>query len=44
MSPKTFMDFVQNLELLLIFEVLVKKIPINYSQIHSKNSNFLLHV
>jgi hypothetical protein len=43
MSHKIFMNFVHILELLLIFEVLVKKIPINY-KIHSKTLNFLLYV
>jgi hypothetical protein len=43
MSHKTFMNFVKILKLLQIFEVFVKKIPINY-KIYSKTLNFLLYV
>ena len=43
MSHKIFMNFVEILKLLQIFEVLVKKICLNY-KIYSKTSNFLLNV
>jgi hypothetical protein len=43
MSHKIFMNFVEILKLLQIFEVLVKIIPINY-KIYSKTLNFLLYV
>jgi hypothetical protein len=43
MSHKIFMNFVEIFKLLQIFEVLVKKIPINY-KIYSKTLNFLLYV
>ena len=43
MSHKIFINFVEILKLLLIFEVFVKKIPINY-KIYSKTLNFLLYV
>jgi hypothetical protein len=42
MSHKIFMNFIEILKLLLIFEVLVKKTPINY-KIYSKTFNFLLY-
>jgi hypothetical protein len=32
MSHKVFMNFVENLKLLLIFEVFDKKIPFNYKR------------
>jgi hypothetical protein len=40
---KIFMNFVEILKLLQIFEVLVKKIYINY-KIYSKALNFLLYM
>jgi hypothetical protein len=43
MSHKIFMNFVEILKLLQIFEVLVKKIRINY-KICSKTLNFLLYM
>jgi hypothetical protein len=43
MSHKNFMNFVEILKLLQIFEVFVKRIPINY-KIYSKTLNFLLYV
>jgi hypothetical protein len=40
MSHKIFMNFVEIWKLLQIFEVIVKKNPINY-KIYSKTLNFL---
>jgi hypothetical protein len=41
MRHKIFMNFVEILKLIQIFEVLVKKIPINY-KIYSKTLNFFI--
>jgi hypothetical protein len=43
MNHKIFMNFVEILKLLQIFEVFVKKIRINYN-IYSKTLSFLLYV